>query len=66
MGPARRPGASEVQQTRGARQVAGLRAALHVEPAEEAPQVHLDGVLADLQLLGDVAVGQAAVQHDQQ
>ncbi|MDT4853938.1 hypothetical protein FQZ97_882210 [compost metagenome] len=46
--------------------MAGLRAALDVEAAEQAPQVHLDGVFADLQLFRDVAVGQSSVQHDEQ
>ena len=43
-----------------------LRTTLYVEAPEKPPQVHLDGVFADLQLFGNVAVGQAAVEHDEQ
>ena len=46
--------------------MAGLRAALDVKTAEQTPEVDLDGMFADLQLLGYVAVGQASVEHDQQ
>jgi hypothetical protein len=44
-----------------ARQVAGLRPALDVEPPEQAPQMDFDGVLADLELFCNVAVAQAFV-----
>lgn len=50
-----------LEQAFGARQMAGLRAAFHVEPAEQAPQMHLDSMLADLQFFGNVAVAQASV-----
>jgi hypothetical protein len=58
--------AKTLKQAFGARQMAGLRAAFHVEPAEQAPQVNFDGVLTDLQLFGNVTVAQASVKHDQQ
>ena len=54
------------KQTLGTRQVAGLRPALDVEPPEQAPEMDFDGVLADLQVVGNVAVAQAFVQQDQQ
>jgi hypothetical protein len=47
------------------RQVAGLRAAFHIQPAEQAPQVNLDGVLADLEFFCNIAVAQAFVEHDE-
>jgi len=53
------------KQPLGTRQVAGLRPALDVEPPEQAPKMDFDGVLADLQAVGNVAVAQALVQQDQ-
>ena len=54
------------QQAVGAGVVDGLGAALDAQAAEQAPQVHLDRVFADAQFVGDLAVGQAAVEHDDQ
>jgi len=55
-----------LKQPLSTRQVAGLRAALDVEPPEQAPEMDFDGVLADLQVVGNVAVAQAFVQQNQQ
>ena len=54
------------KQTLGTRQVAGLRPAVDVEPPEQAPKTDFDGVLADLQVVGNVVDAQAFVQQDQQ
>ena len=48
------------------RQVAGLRPALDVGPPEQATEMDFDGVLADLQVVGNVVDAQAFVQQDQQ
>ena len=54
------------QQAVVARVVQRLRAALDAQAAEQAPQVHLDRVLADVELGGDVAVAHALVEHGDQ
>ena len=64
---ARRPRRlSSRQQAVHAGVVDGLGAALHAQAAEQAPQVHLHRVLADAQFVGDLAVGQAAIEHHDQ
>ena len=43
--------------------VQSLGAALDVESSKEAPQVHLHGVLADVELQRNVSIGQTPVEH---
>ena len=50
-----------LEQAFGARQVAGLRSAFHIESPEKPPKVDLDSVLTDLQFFSDVAVAQTSV-----
>ena len=55
-GPRRRGFDSAGEHPVSAGVVDRLRAALDAQAAEQPPQVHLDGVLADAQLVGDLAV----------
>ena len=64
--PGRRRGGSAGQHAVSAGVVDGLGAALDAQAAEQAPQVDLDGVLADAEFVGDLAIRQAAVEHDDQ
>src|SRR5262245_17049055 len=59
-------GAAAQQQAVVAGVVQRLGTALHAEAAEQAPQVHLHRVLADLELRGDLAVAHALVEHGDQ
>ncbi len=43
-----------------------MRLALDAEPLEQTPQMDFGGVLADLQVVGNVVVAQAFVEQDQQ
>ena len=64
--PGRRRGGSAGQHPVSAGVVDGLGAALDAQAAEQAPQVDLDGVLADAEFVGDFAIRQAPVEHDDQ
>ena len=50
----------------GACKVQGLCSAVDTQAAKQAPEVHLDGVLTDVEFFGNFAVGQALVQHQDQ
>ena len=43
-----------------------MRAAFHIQATEQAPQVNLDSVLADLEFFGNIAGAQTLVEHDEQ
>ena len=57
---------SNTQPTVGAGKVQRLCTAVDAQATEQTPEVHLDGVLADFEFVGNVAVGQALVQHQNQ
>jgi len=46
--------------------VQSLRAAVHAQSSKQTPEVNLDGVLADGELIGNVFIAQALVQHQNQ
>lgn len=50
----------------GSCKVQCLRAAVHTQASEQAPEMNFDSVFADVELFGDSPVRQALIEHQDQ